>query len=763
MRLRAALAEVGVEPQAVEMFALAAQAAGALARGEDLARITGATAAGQGVDGTALEGGRDRAGRAASGVLGLVEALTWLGAHLDSALVRVTSDLSVRNGRILLDRRGVEDPGALTSDQARRWRSRTRSVTRREIEAATGWGTGEVSDLVALANAPAGVAEPVCASMAAGVTPWRLARRFFREMGHQGHADAADVAEHLFGTDPEQVCTDRLDPDGHVKDGPWEHRAFYRALEGEATKLASRDPQAAAGARARAHERRDLRVSIDADGTGTIRLTGTAAQAAAIADRMEKAARAARAAGDERPLSQLRADIALSLLMHSVLDLPGGFPEDFEDLVATRWSEQMKAVLLALPKAVLNVIVPFDAFVHSPTNPTLTTRTSGIINAAPDGAGTIGSAPGRSDPPGRCPSCGHPASRGEAFRPPKEPPETPTAARCVPEEVLSVGMVTGAFPQFLTADAVRELALSPGTTLYRLLTDPADGRCVERSIASYAPDAAMRAQVHAADVTCRAPGCDRHAPYTQLDHVIAYSAGGPTSEVNLQDLHTGHHDPKTQGEWTAVMDANRDITWRSLLGRIYRTRSHDYRQYSTLLRQALDRVEQHTEELLAADARARQAARDQGRPTSSTDARGQTRASAPITREQALADAVDRAVYQALTHRPPARPLRGGEDFPDADTHPAYLGWDIVDLTHTRDDGRRRPGADPDTARAEREAQQAAQTDLDTRTRPTMGAGPDPLSGSTGTRSAGTGTQGGQPRTGRTTQPPDPNDQPPPF
>src|SRR5690606_1429793 len=135
-------------------------------------------------------------------VLTLVEALTGLGSRLEGLLVEVVGDLTVRNGRVLLARKGAAGPEELSGEQVKRWRARAKAVTRREIAAATGWGEGESADLVALATAPAPVAGPVRAAMGAGVVPWRLARRFVREFGHHAHEDAAAVAQSLFGTDP---------------------------------------------------------------------------------------------------------------------------------------------------------------------------------------------------------------------------------------------------------------------------------------------------------------------------------------------------------------------------------------------------------------------------------------------------------------------------------------------------------------------------------------------------------------------------------
>lgn len=221
--------------------------------------------------------------------------------------------------------------------------------------------------------------------------------------------------------------------------------------------------------------------------------------------------------------------------------------------------------------------------------------------------------------------------------------------------MLSAGMVTGALSWYVTADVVRELALAPGTVLHRLLIDPADGRCVERSIRAYRPDAAMRTQILAADVTCRGPVCVHPATSAQLDHVIEFSSGGATSEVNLQALHTGDHAHKTHRFWSAVMGPARDVTWTTLLGRIYRTRVHDYRAYTTVVSTVLADL-----------------------------------AATPAPDRAAAADA---AVYTALAHRAPTDRLAAMDDSHDAETYLPH--WDLITLTHTTPDGQRRPGPPP--------------------------------------------------------------------
>ncbi|RIK14463.1 MAG: hypothetical protein DCC50_11110 [Acidobacteria bacterium] len=140
--------------------------------------------------------------------------------------------------------------------------------------------------------------------------------------------------------------------------------------------------------------------------------------------------------------------------------------------------------------------------------------------------------------------------------------------------------VLGATPFFITDGQARELALLPGTTLHRLVTDPRDGRLVERTITTYRPDADMRRQVIAADVYSRAPGPRTTAPGGELDHVTPHGwAGGPTTETNLALLAKRPHRYKTDQQWQVTIGARRDLTITTLLGQVVTTRVHDYRTY----------------------------------------------------------------------------------------------------------------------------------------------------------------------------------------
>lgn len=220
---------------------------------------------------------------------------------------------------------------------------------------------------------------------------------------------------------------------------------------------------------------------------------------------------------------------------------------------------------------------------------------------------------------------------------------------------------------FLPAGALRAAALAPGTTLSRVLFDPADGRCIERSVARYRPDRAMREQVLAADVHSRGIGSVTPARDCQLDHVLAYAAGGLTTETNLQALDTGWHWGKTAGEWAAAMEADRTVTWTSMFGRLYRTRSHDYRQY-------------FSSGLVPSG--------EEDQPDAGSDA----------LRTDDRRDLASFLVYAALSARRSTDRVAADDDDPDSDDELIGGPHAAIWLRHTREsDGRKVDGTRPGT------------------------------------------------------------------
>ncbi|USQ75419.1 HNH endonuclease signature motif containing protein [Ornithinimicrobium cryptoxanthini] len=722
-RLRASLADLGV----------AAEAAEALTR----ASLACATVAGP----SGSEAGREhleapRLLEHGSDLLGAIESLTAAAGHLESVVLSAAKQLTWVHGKLLLGEKGATSPEELSASQKEKWRSRAKSKARTDIEAGIGWGEGEVRDLVAVANAAVEVAGPVQHSLRIGESSWRLVRSYYRACTGMDHEDGAAIANGFFGADPGAAVTERLDSAGAFLGGPWRHKEFHRALKREIARVNAQDPEKQKEADAAAKANADTHLMLDENGTGTFMIGTTPLEGTAINERIDAAARRARALGDPRSQRQLRCAIATALLLKGTVDL-SAIPDD-PDQVTVEQSEQLARVLSGLPAATLDVIVPLTTLLgtdpagtpipaafaaqrgttdsteghEGPGGPGCTcTCTCGASGTATGSSTTTTSGAaataGSGDPPGPglggqpCPDPAahtpshpdHPDADPGAHAPshPDDPhdadadPHDPDADEddpygLVDEQIripdVGVGEIVGRDSLFLSPTQVRELALVPGSTLYRLLTDPATGRCVERSITAYRFDAAMRAQIIAADRFCRAPGCVKPAKTSQLDHVQEYgTTGGHTCEANAMALSTTHHDKKTKKDVDAIINADRDVTWTTLLGRIYTTKAFDYNQYTKLLTAAKTQIDQEI-------------------------AAGATKA-----------EAIDAAIYQALSYRPPGSPFEAREDSPGFEDD--FTGWDQITLTHTSPDGQRAYRPAPDTTRAEHERHRATRRDHD--------------------------------------------------
>ncbi|MGH2671282.1 MAG: HNH endonuclease, partial [bacterium] len=86
----------------------------------------------------------------------------------------------------------------------------------------------------------------------------------------------------------------------------------------------------------------------------------------------------------------------------------------------------------------------------------------------------------------------------------------------------------------------------------------------------YTPSAALDTYIRLRDRTCMFPGCNQPARYADVDHRIAFAAGGRTTADNLQCLCRHHHRLKHDGGWTIHPNPDHTHTWTSPTGRPYR-------------------------------------------------------------------------------------------------------------------------------------------------------------------------------------------------
>jgi hypothetical protein len=119
------------------------------------------------------------------------------------------------------------------------------------------------------------------------------------------------------------------------------------------------------------------------------------------------------------------------------------------------------------------------------------------------------------------------------------------------------------------ASVARRVASQPGSTWYRLLTDPA-GNILDQSSTGYRPGAALTRAVQAWHQTCVAPGCTRPADAAQADHEVPWPHG-PTSAGNLSPKCPRHHIGKTAGRFASTKAADGTITWTYPTGHTYTT------------------------------------------------------------------------------------------------------------------------------------------------------------------------------------------------
>ncbi|ORW32169.1 HNH endonuclease signature motif containing protein, partial [Mycobacterium palustre] len=118
----------------------------------------------------------------------------------------------------------------------------------------------------------------------------------------------------------------------------------------------------------------------------------------------------------------------------------------------------------------------------------------------------------------------------------------------------------GLIPPELVAELARSAKLVP-------LVHPADAPPEN----GYAPSAALAEFVRCRDLTCRWPGCDAPAARCDIDHTIAYSAGGATHASNLKCYCRTHHLVKTFFGWTEQQLADGTLIVTSPAGHTYVT------------------------------------------------------------------------------------------------------------------------------------------------------------------------------------------------
>ncbi|MCZ2857224.1 HNH endonuclease signature motif containing protein [Blastococcus sp. VKM Ac-2987] len=275
--------------------------------------------------------------------------------------------------------------------------------------------------------------------------------------------------------------------------------------------LLARDAAAADRRRQRARQAADVTVRPVGDGMSELRALLPHPEARACRDAVDQHARAAKEAGDPRPIGMLRAG-ALA------------------DLVLQPWQDRPAVT------AQLTVVAPLDALTPGPP----------LTAGAPR--------PAASARPGAAAPVAH--VDGE--------PITATHLRellaqldaldvhAPPGGTLDIA-ITGSTGALLAVIGRRELARLAATGCPEHPADPEHPhrRCAcpllgrPGPVDRYRPSAAQQRFLRVRDRSCWHPGCSVRAGWADLDHVVAHADGGETACENLCCLCRRHHRLKT--------------------------------------------------------------------------------------------------------------------------------------------------------------------------------------------------------------------------
>lgn len=467
--------------------------------------------------------------------------------------------------------------------RARHRRADSDAATVDELATASGMSRLYTHGLVRCAGAaPARVARGREA-VAAGQVELRRVIDWYEATDHLTEEDALAIGDSVFT--PRRDGTPRSASD------------FRRLLSKRVKQAEAADREARRQRTEEALAQRSSWATPADDGTGSLTVTGEATRVAAAHSRLDAAARRAKAAGDERSLSQLRSDLHLDLLLVGQLPsgrAPGQVAVPGQVVVPEGADAAGKSVEPAAPAtpqappvctscgAVSSDYFPYPTVGDPVLPPAHCTVVVGLDVLVED-------ARGPTDPP----SGGPPGSSGsppeQTGSPPAEMGRPPASKGSPPDEPGSPptgrGSALGWMPGFgyLDPDHVRKIAIREGSVWQRLVADPLSGHAVSVSPFTYRPTASVARFVRARDGVARDPGSGSfgatEAERCELDHIVPFDAGGTTTADNLQALSRRGHTRKTKRQWEVTGDAGGSLRWTSLAGKRYTSDPLDYRDF----------------------------------------------------------------------------------------------------------------------------------------------------------------------------------------
>ncbi|TQJ59471.1 uncharacterized protein DUF222 [Arthrobacter sp. SLBN-83] len=128
----------------------------------------------------------------------------------------------------------------------------------------------------------------------------------------------------------------------------------------------------------------------------------------------------------------------------------------------------------------------------------------------------------------------------------------------------------------IPASMARKLVADGADSFYRVLVDPRDGAPLEIGRKNYRLPETIKRWIRMRDAKCTFPGSTNHSPDNDTDHLTAWENGGTTGTTNLAQLCPKHHRLKHHSTWTPDPATTNDPPgWTSPTGRHYKPEHPD--------------------------------------------------------------------------------------------------------------------------------------------------------------------------------------------
>ncbi|CCQ47925.1 HNH endonuclease family protein [Pseudarthrobacter siccitolerans] len=128
----------------------------------------------------------------------------------------------------------------------------------------------------------------------------------------------------------------------------------------------------------------------------------------------------------------------------------------------------------------------------------------------------------------------------------------------------------------IPASMARELVANGASSFYRVLVDPRDGAPLEIGRTNYRLTKAMKKALQLRDGKCTFPGCNNPSLDNETDHLQAWQHGGNTGISNLAQLCPKHHHLKHNSRWKPTPATTTEPPgWTSPTGRHYKAEQPD--------------------------------------------------------------------------------------------------------------------------------------------------------------------------------------------